>query len=62
MKVVMYLERELVEEIFLLGGVFILFEGCSEDFYTFSFIYLLNTSFLYFRSCDHSVIAKLVFI
>ena len=27
----MYLGGELVYEIFLLGGVFILFEGCSED-------------------------------
>ena len=39
---------------FLLGGVFICsFEGCSEDSMYLFFSFLLDTLFLYMRSCDH---------
>ena len=31
LRVVIYIGGELVYEIFLLGGVFIFFEGCNED-------------------------------
>ena len=38
-------------------------ERCSEDFmYLFSFLYILDTLFMYLRSCDHVVIANLVLI
>ena len=48
--------------IFLLGEVCILFKGCSEDFCIFSFPYPLDTLSLVHWSCDHLVIANLLFI
>ena len=38
--------------IIMLGGVFFLFEGCSEDA-MYRFFSFLDTLFLYMRSCDH---------
>ena len=48
--------------IFFVRGSAYIFKGCSEDFCIFSFLYPLDTLFLYYRSCDHLVIANLVFI
>ena len=42
MRVVMYLGGELVYELFLLGGMFILYKRCSEDF-----LYLFISFFRY---------------
>ena len=36
-----------------LGGVLILFEGCSEDSMYLFFSFFLDTLLLYMRSCDH---------
>ena len=39
------------------------FEGCSEDFmYLFLFLSILDTLFMYLKSCDHIVIANLVLV
>ena len=38
---------------FLLGGVLICFEGCSEDSMYLLFSFFLDTLFLYMRSYDH---------
>ena len=61
MKVVTYLGGELAYDFFVGGGVY-LFKGCSEDFCIFSFHYPLDTLSLVHWSCDHLVIANLVFI
>ena len=47
---------------FLLGGVFILLRDVMRTFCIFSFLYFLDTLFLFYWSCDHLVIANLVFI
>ena len=46
---------------FLIGGMFI-YEGCSEDLCIFSFLSLLETLSLVHWSCDHLVIANIIFI
>ena len=61
MRVVIYLEGELAYEFFCWGECFC-FEGCNEDFCIFSFLYLLDTLSLVHWSCDHLVIANIVFI
>ena len=38
---------------FLLGGVLICCEGCSEDSMCLFFSFFLDTLFLYMRYCDH---------
>ena len=45
----------------MLGGVRI-YEGCSDDLCIFSFHSLLDTLSLVHWSCDHLVIANIVFI
>ena len=45
----------------MLGGVFIFLRDVVRTFCIFSFLFLLDTLFLYYRSCDHLVIANLVF-
>ena len=40
LRIVLYLEGELVYDFFLLWGVFIPFEGCSEVYVYFSFLSL----------------------
>ena len=47
--------------LFVRGSAY-LFEECNEDFCIFSFLYLLDTLSLVHWSCDHLVIANLVFI
>ena len=61
MKVVTYLGGELAYDFFVGGDVY-LFKGCSEDFCIFSFHYPFDTLSLVHWSCDHLVIANLVFI
>ena len=51
---VVYLRERVSIRPFLLGGVLILFEGCSEDnMYLFIFFLFLDTLLLYIRSCNH---------
>ena len=46
---------------FLLGGVFIFLRDVVRILYIF-FLSILDTLFLYLRSCDHIVIANLVLV
>ena len=47
----------------MLGGVrFLFMRDVVRTFCFFSFLYFLDTLFMYLRSCDHIVIANLVFI
>ena len=50
---VVYLRGRVSVGPFLLGGVLIHFEGCSEDSMYLFFSLLLDTLLLYMRSCDH---------
>ena len=52
MRVVLYLGGQLVQDFFLLGEVFIDFEGCSEVLMYFIFFLQPNV----YWSCDHSFI------
>ena len=60
MKVVMYFGGEFVWDIFVRVSVFV-YERCREDF-RISFLSLLDTLSLVHWSCDHLVIANIVFI
>ena len=52
MRIVIFRERVSIGP-FLLGGVLISFERCSEDSMYLFFSFFLDTLFLYMRSCDH---------
>ena len=50
---VVYLRGRVSIGPFLLGGVLIHFEGCSEDSMYLFFSFFLDILLLYMRSCDH---------
>ena len=51
-----------VGDIFVRGSVYFFYKGCSEDFFYLFFSFSFRYIVFVHQSCDHLVIANLVFI
>ena len=58
MRVVIHIGGGLANEIFVKGSVHII----GDFMYLFFFLSIIDTLFVYLRSCDHFVIANLVLV